>query len=270
MTIITPAGKNDFQWSPREDALVKTASTGEKAPKSDRDILYEIAKKVVKAQCCDGTGPHGMGGGIGGGMEDSQVENEAIVPSEATEIASEVPATGDAVKAVQELADKAAKAEEVASKVQEAVSKVEEAVQEVKSVVGDVAGAVGDDAGQSPDEVVMEVEVEDEAPEGEEKGEGEEHEKSETPEEEKDEHEEGEKDEADESDEKSEDDEIVQKSCMGKSKKIKMETIAGQADDFMKLSKISPETRKKVTSLWKDYLGYDAAYVKLMTTDYEK
>lgn len=284
MTIITPAGKMDFDWSPKEKNLVKTASKGE-VQKSDKDILFEAAKRVIKAQmaleetsvdgapsmdglpCEKGISndtPCGDTGAVGeiGGMP----------PPAAEEVAAQIPAEGksDAVQAVKELADKAAKAEEVAGKVQDALGKVEEAVQGVKEAVG-VSGGT-DDAG-SPEEVVMEVEVEDE-----EGGEGEEHEKSESPSEEKDEHEKGEekKDEKDEDkDEDKEDkdeekDDIIQKSCEAAKKKIRMETSAEKLDDFQKFSKISSETRKKVTTLWKDYLGYAPDYVKLMVTDYEK
>ena len=49
MTIITPAGKQDFSWSPKQASLTKTASTGSKQA-SDKDLLYAAAKKVVKAQ----------------------------------------------------------------------------------------------------------------------------------------------------------------------------------------------------------------------------
>lgn len=291
MRLITPAGKMDFNWSPKEQDLVKTASTGE-VQRSDKDALYEAAKKHLKAQSlldetaiesgpCDAP-PCGDADGMGGGM--GLGSDKALPPPASDEVALQTPAvgaSGDAVKAVQELADKANKAEEVAAKVGEAVAKVEQAVSEVK----DAVGGVGEATGAVPNEVVMDVEVEDEG--GEEKSEGEEHEKSESPDEEKAEHEEGKEDEADEKSEKSEkpdfgkkkdkedeggedEEDIIQKSCAAAKKRIKMETSADDINDFVKTAKISNETRKKVTKLWKDYLGYDPEFVKLMTTNYEK
>ena len=47
MTIITPAGKQNFVWSPKQSGLTKTAGTGTKQL-SDKDLLYAAAKKVVK------------------------------------------------------------------------------------------------------------------------------------------------------------------------------------------------------------------------------
>jgi len=49
-----------------------------------------------------------------------------------------------------------------------------------------------------------------------------------------------------------------------------MGVLASDANDFVKLSAISPDTRKKVTTYWQDYLGFPSDYVKLMTKNYEK
>ena len=107
MTLITPAGKMDFEWSPKDKSLTKTAST-EQAPKSDKDVLFEAAQKIVKAQAV---------------LEESvSVEDPCdspVPPPVAEEVVDQKPAEAksDAVEAVQELAEKAKKAEEVAEKV---------------------------------------------------------------------------------------------------------------------------------------------------------
>jgi len=53
-------------------------------------------------------------------------------------------------------------------------------------------------------------------------------------------------------------------------KKIEMKTAASEPTDLVKTSKISATTRKKVLTYYKDYLGYDPEYCKLLVTDYEK
>ena len=262
MTIITPAGKQDFVWSPKQNSLTKTASTGEQA--SDKDLLYAAAKKVVKAQFdleqevpSDGAGeaclPCGEKvdveksfGGVDGVEEADQAGGEVVEDAAAAGKSGK----SDAVKAVQELADKANKAEELAGKVEEAVSKVEEAVQEVKDVVGvkDAAGAVKTDKKDKgeTEEVELEIEVEDEDAEDKE-------------------------DKDEKKDEEGDKDEIVKESVEASATaKAEMKTAANDPDDLYKLSKISPATRKKVYTYWKDYLDYVPDFCKLMVTDYEK
>jgi len=79
-----------------------------------------------------------------------------------------------------------------------------------------------------------------------------------------DEKEDDEKDEGDK-------DEIIKESVEACSTaKTEMRTAANDPDDLYKLSKISPATRKKVYTYWKDYLDYVPDYCKLMTTDFEK
>jgi hypothetical protein len=284
MTIITPAGKQNFVWSPKRSGLTKTAGTGTKQL-SDKDLLYAAAKKVVKAQfdleqgnnpedveVCAPCGENinvaddGESVTMDGGVED--IGGEAADISDVTdgteEVVKDVAVKTDAIKAVQELSDKANKAEELAGKVEEAVSKVEEAIQEVKSIVGngdeDDAGAPkakgkGKDKGKKDDEVVLEVEVEDDDEEVEIEVEDDD---------EKDEKEDDEKDEGDK-------DEIIKESVEACSTaKTEMRTAANDPDDLYKLSKISPATRKKVYTYWKDYLDYGPDYCKLMTTDFEK
>jgi len=271
MTIITPAGKQDFSWSPKQASLTKTASTGSKQA-SDKDLLYAAAKKVVKAQfdleqaqnptnveVCAPCGEKVDVIDNGEAAIDEAAIGDTAIGEEVVEDAAAVsPANkADAVKAVQELADKADKAEELAGKVGDAVSKVEEAIQEVKSIVGgegekDDAGAPKGKKGDS-DEIEIEIEVEDEDKDEEEGEKGEK----------KEEKDEDDKDEGDK-------DEIVKESVEACTAKAEMKTAANDPDDLYKLSKISPATRKKVYTYWKDYLDYVPDYCKLMVTDFEK
>jgi hypothetical protein len=48
-----------------------------------------------------------------------------------------------------------------------------------------------------------------------------------------------------------------------------MKTAAVDSDDFVKTSKISTETRKKVYTFWSKYLGYEPDYCILLVSDYE-
>ena len=245
MTIITPAGKQDFSWSPKQAGLTKTASKGSKQA-SDKDLLYAAAKKVVKAQF-----------DLEQAQNPTNVEvcapcGEKVDVIDNGEAAIDEAAIGDTAIGEEVVEDAAAvspanKAEELAGKVGDAVSKVEEAIQEVKSIVG--GEGEKDDAGApkgDKDEIEIEVEVEDE--EKDEKGEKEE----------KDDEDEGEKDE------------IVKESVEAATAKAEMKTAANDPDDLYKLSKISPATRKKVYTYWKDYLDYVPDYCKLMVTDFEK
>lgn len=254
MTIITPAGKMNFDWSPKDkETLTKLASSGA-VVKSDKDILFDAAKKVVKAQ-------FDMGNmGDMGAAEDTVVKDEIcpegnpcdkveeVIPS-ATDDAGAPKVSGDAVAAVQELAEKAEAAEAVAGKVQEAVELVEEAVQGVKDAVGAV----------KEEEVELEIEVEDE-----EKKE----EKGDKPDFGKKDKKEDKDEDKDEDEEKGEKDDIIKESieACASAKDIK----TASSDELVKTSKISPTTRKKIVTFWKDYLGYDPQYVKLMATDFEK
>ena len=257
MTIITPAGKMNFDWSPKDkETLTKLASSGA-VVKSDKDILFDAAKKVVKAQ-------FDMGNmGNPGEVEDTVIKDEIcpegnpcdkveeVIPS-ATDDAGAPKVSGDAVAAVQDLAEKAEAAEAVAGKVQEAVEKVEEAVQGVKDAVGAV----------KEEEVELEVEIEDEEKD-EKKGDKPDFGK-------KDDADKDEKDDKDDKDDKDEGekDDIIKESIEACASARDVKTAS--SDELVKTSKISPTTRKKIVTFWKDYLGYDPQYVKLMATDFEK
>lgn len=264
MAVITPVGKVDFDWVPRDpkEEMVKTASANDESAeasteekteakevvkaKSDKDLLYEAAKKVVEAQFGDTE--------VEDEVEDEaeEVEDEAEEveetgeeveeSAEAVEEANEAEAVGDVQEAVAELVEKANQADEVAAKVEEAVAKVEEAVAGVKEAVEGGAEAVGavEEAIEAPEEAVIDIDVVDETPElG-----GEEIVIESEP-------------------------EIESCGAMASSDKKDLQKLAG-ADDFVKISMISPTTKKKVLKFWKDDLGYVADYAKLMTTNFEK
>lgn len=299
MTLITPAGNSNFNWSPKESGLTKTASKGSKEM-SDKDILYAAAKKVVQAQMAideaeetdlatipeDGMGEGKMPCGPCEGKDGIVPE---MGPSAGPSAMSPKPSAGaDAVQVVQELADKANKAEEQAANVEQALGKVEEAVQGVRDAVGtvDAASPAGapDGEGAVPEEVVLDVEVEDDGEEeveveveiGDEKGEKGEEKEIEVEVEDDGEKEvevevEDEKGDKGEKEEKEdgEKDEMVKESIEAKNKAVEMKT-AGETNDLVKTSKLSPCVRNKIYKYYKDILGYDGAYAKLMTTDYEK
>jgi len=278
MAVITPVGK-EFDWSPKEQTLVKSASTGKMVNSaSDKDMLYEAAKKFVKANMLDALPPAGGDapcgeppcnaldgaadiGGLDGAAPDVVVD---VASPEDIDDAGAVGGAvgGDVQKAVKELVDKANKAEEIAGKVEEAVAKVEEAVQEVKDVVGIVGEEVEEVEGNLPDEVEIEI---DETDEDEEKEEGKpfgkdedkaEHEENETPEEEA------------EEEEKKDGDDIIQESkeaCA--SKKSPHMKSAAHDDDLAKFASLSPSVKKKILDYWKNDLKYAPDYCKLLVTD---
>lgn len=282
MAVITPMGM-DFDWSPKEKELVKTAST--KAPaKTDKDLLYEAAKKVVKAQFMDLEKPMGgsMGGPVGASMDapcgdapcgdaaPSAVEEGMgdVVPDaapEATDVAAPAEGeeggdVGDVQKAVKELVDKANKAEEVAVKVQDAVGKVEQAVQEVKDAVGAAEGAVEGEGGV-PEEV--EIEVEDV---------GGDDDKGENPfGKEKKEKKDDSDDDAGDKDDKGEKPEMEKESKDKKEasskKALEMKSAAAAGDDLAKFASLSPSVKKKIFDYWKNDLKYAPDYCKLLVTD---
>lgn len=81
----------------------------------------------------------------------------------------------------------------------------------------------------------------------------------------------------DENPEEKKDDEIIIKSeegCDEKDEKAEKpdetEIMANADEEFVKMSKISPTTRKKIYTFWAEYLGYPKDYCKLLVKDYEK
>ena len=254
MTQITPVGKSNFRWSPKEDdALVKTASSDSEQveqPDTDKDALYAAAKTVVEAQFAleeeiIEAPMDGMDGAIDGAV-DAVVDGvggvEGISDSEIIEDAEDAEpseGSGDVQEAVAELVEKANKAEEVAEAVTDALETVEEAVQGVKDAVGvEVEEEISEevsDIEDKEDTYCEDIPCED-------------------------------KDDSDD-DEDKDDDEIVQESeedCYASAK-----TAATEGDGFVSLAKISPTTRKKVYTYWTKYLKYPADYSKLLVTDHE-
>ena len=257
MAIIAPVGNKEFNWSPKETVLSKTASTGTKAQETDKDALFTAAKNFLgkKAQFNFDT--------IKDKEDDKEVKDEACEPcleptTQVGEIAKEVDAGADAQKAVSDLVDKANKAQEVVEKVEEAVAKVEEAVQEVKNAVGaEIEAEVAEEKaeGEIPEEVEIEItDDEEETP-------AEDTEVVEDAAAEKDEDKEIEIEDG----EGKKEDEIVQESCMANTK-VQMKT-AGDADGMVRIAKLSPSVKKKVLDYWKNELGYVPDFCKLLVQD---
>ncbi len=279
MAIITPVGKMNFDWSPEESTkVVKTASAnGETKTGTDKDLLYLAAQKVIQAQFDESeaaedvekdeaTGESAVEDVVEVDIDDTDAE----VEDEDAEVEVEIPNADDAgeesaiidvQEAVADLVDKSEAADAVADAVTVALDKVNQAVEEVRSAVGDAAGSeevvsddvVTDDVGG--DDEVFEIEISDETECGvcgDEKPLG------------------SDPDSCCKEEIGGED--IIQESEETEaysSVKKSLKKEAG-ADDFVKTSKISPTTRKKVLKFWKDDLGYAADYAKLMVTDYEK
>ena len=256
MAVITPVGKFDFEWSPKEtqNEMVKTASAkGESttespkevvAEKSDKDLLYEAAKKVVQAQFDDSEVDEAeetveeVEGAEGAEGAEGVEESAEVIEDEVEEVSDSVDAGSDVQEAVAELVEKAEAADDVAEAIEVAVEAVEEAVQGVKDAVngGSSEEAIVELDEEGDTDAIVEVDIVDDIEEG------------------------GE--------------DIIQESdeCCGafaESDKAELQKEAG-ADDLVKTSKISPTTRKKVLKFWKDDLGYVADYAKLMTTNFEK
>lgn len=294
MTLVTPSGFSNFDWSPKNEGLTKTASTGETA-KSDKDLLYEAAFKFVKAQedkkeeKKEDKGEEKSEKKEDKGEEKSEKSENPFKKGddkdddkgeEKSEGGDDKPCdtppcddgkvnsdpAADIQKAVGELVEKSNKADETAQKVQEAVTQLDEAVQQVKEVAGvaeaavegiegaegEVPGVVGDMP--SVDEVEIEIGGPDDAPSS----------------------------DFNEVSAPSSDmgspmgspsgmgsgmgnellgDGVEKESTMG---------LTADANSYVKLSSVSKETAKKVTTFWKDYLGYPEDYVKLMVKNYEK
>lgn len=270
MALITPVGKSDFEWSPKDSAdLVKTASVGQPSAATDKEALYEAAKRYLAAQKADEEKPEDKMEKTSDDDETDETDETEVKETEKDEApkgdefekapsATETDAgVGDVQQAVADLVEKSEKAEELAEKVGEAVGKIEETVKEVRDAIGGEAKELGEiensletdvtdvnEPKNELEEVEIDLDVQDAAAMPEE-GLG-----------------------------MPTEDEIVQKSCgtaMSKAdKELKLNSSAKSKDDFEKISKISPETRSKVLTYWTKYLKYEPDFCKLMVKDYEK
>jgi hypothetical protein len=270
MSIIMPAGNGRSDWSPNK-GLNKTASTG--TEETDKNLLYEAAKKVVAelgGECC---------GPLGG--DDFQVDlvDDGGLGSEVSEVADEVEDVVDDVEG--DLGgDLGGDLDAVDGSVEEAVESAEVALEEAVDALQDVKDAVGGDVDVIDDvddglddEIEVEVEI-DEAPvidDGDDNG-----------------------------DDDNGDDELIIESeddkcdaCDGTGHKAvenQGNTYCASSDDeptessteeaelekeassneFVKMSAISPTNRKKLYDYWTKQLDYPKDWVKLMVKDYEK
>jgi hypothetical protein len=283
MSVIMPAGKDRFEWVPKdleEKKMVKTASSDSETEEvaeiveasDSNEALYNAAKEVVEAMdadkcaecdCCPCECPTEAGA--------------ACLDEEVTEIGGE-EIGGEEIGEVSEGGDP----------VEQAVEKLEDAVEEVKDAVGV----------ESAEEVEVEVEVEGpEVPEGDElvvestpeiegcgtfagseekeakEGEASEEETVEAASEEKEEKE-GEASEeetveaASEEKEEKEGEASEEETVEASTEEVGMDKSAS-AEEFCKYAKISPANRSKIKDYWKNMLGYPSDYVELMTKDWE-
>jgi len=245
MSIITPAGKAKLNWSPtveeNETVFTKTASTGDVevvAEKSQQEIekeaLYQVAKGVVAqfSPCEDIECMDGVD------VVDGSEGIDGIV-NDVQEPISDEDGLDTGIKESLEQAEAA---------LEEATSAIQDAKEECCGDEVDEYDEVeipldGDDS-----VLEIDVDVEDE--------------------------DEGETDDfVVEGEKTSQNPECKEKpnNCGSVEAKKKGKTLeAGSSDEFVKLSKISPENRQKLYNYWTKDLGYPSDYAKLLVKDYEK
>ena len=246
MPFIMPSGNKSFNWSPKskDGKLTKTASSNKgevqevQGEQDDKDIMYNLAKQVVEARNVEA-------------QDYQKEEEEGVADTEAcgTKVADEHSEGGEKPEKKANVFTNEVSEEETGEEVSEeaccdeevvdALDNLEEAVEEVKDAVKDTHEedeeefvVLEEDEGDEvvdEGEVTFEVSVEDDNTEEEE-----------------------------DLYVKSEDEEKDQNTVQ-----------AASNDDFVKLSHISPETRKKTAEFWKNELGYPSDYVDLMVKNYK-
>jgi len=275
MNIIMPAGTSEVKWSPvakNENPMTKTASSDDKeaqAPQDDKDILFEVAKKVIeereakaakaetkiveaeeekeacgdvvaeedcddseKAEDCDDSDDDGGEAPFEKSEDDSEEAGEDEAPCEDGEL--ETSAVETIQEGVAELAEQSEAAEAAVEKAQEAVEQIADVVEEVKAELGgspteDAIEEVVEEDPIGNDEAVIEVDTIEEIP--------------------------GEPDLGPD-----ESDMIVES----------REPMFASTEDMVKLSKLSPENKSKISEYWKGFFPEAADWVDLLTKDYEK
>jgi len=256
MSLVIPAGNKSLNWVPQEPKntkLTKTAAIGEEIGEEvveydSRDALYNAAKEVIDASNEDKDEAEGVGCGQLKGSGNGPLDGTGCGPrSIADESPSEVIEDIAEDVAVDGVQDAVEQVEEAVGQIEEAVGALKENVEGVDALTEDenveievelevsdeVSDGVVDDAGEVVDEV---VEVTDEV--------------------------------VDDVVDNKEDDLIVEST--EEEDEIAMDKSASVGEEFCKFSKLSPQTRNKVLSYWKDALNYPADYVALMVKDYQK
>ena len=260
MSIIVPAGNKKVDWSPKEETMVKTASTGAEV-KEEVNALYEAAKSYVEAKaamCKECKKPMNL---CSCDKSDAKSDAKSDVKSDAkAEVKADVKTAGSsevkpdsAVKSDSASSDSTCGlpppadvvtepvAEEVGevSKMEAAVEKIDEAVVELKEVVQEEKGETGEAT-----EVEFEV-SDDKVTDIPGKG--------------------------------ISDSEIIVEStpalpcaCADTKKEVTMDKAAATEEEFCRFAKLSPANRKKLGDYWVNMLGFPKDYVSLMVKDYEK
>ena len=244
MSMITPMGSKPTWDSSEKDKMSKTASTkGQKAV--EENDLYTAAKRFLEAQAkeengwckdcqCDPCECKIEKESVTGFSANTRFDDDEESVVEVDEKDEGIEEVAQSVsEAVKEVENKAEEAEAVVEQVEEAIEKIEEAVQGVRDVC-------------SSDEVEVEVDVDVE--------------------------DEGEEEfsiEVSESDEIEDGDDIIIESEPDSEARMASSKTASSSDDFVKLSKLSNENRKKIKNYWVNSLNYPKDYVDLMVKDYE-
>ena len=237
MSLITPSGNSMIDWSPRhEEKMVRVAGKGQKsAPvKTDRDLLYEAARNALKKRAQEE--PIVEDEPIGNLGNDTSMVDEV---SDGADLEVDVDVADNAIDEVDVEIDEETGDVEVSAALEEAASALENA----QSAVGRALDAVEVDVDVVDEDEVVEIDFDETTPETD-------------------------KDNVDvdvniDAVPGEEDDTLMVES------EEDMVT-ARTANDFVKISKLSPENRKKIYNFWVNELNYPKDYVKLMVTDYEK
>ena len=248
MSIIVPAGNKNVEWSPKEEPMVKTASTATDV-KEEVSPLYEAAKTFIEAseRCKDCNKPKGL---CECKKEEPKAElpNAACADDKAPIVEIETPegekAEGDAKEKIEVALDKL---EEVVVDLKDAVQQsdvAEEAEIEIEVEDNNMPEIPGKDVSQS--DIIVEstpacacAETKKEVKEA----------------------------KKEDKNEKKEDKKEEKKE---EKKEVVMDKSAATEEEFCKFAKLTPANRQKLAKYWKDALGYPADYVSLMVKDYEK
>lgn len=244
MSIIMPAGNGRNDWFPK-DKLTKVASSNGQEVDS-RDLLYQEAKRIVanmNEECCE---DHLAFDDVQAPL--NEVAEEPV--SDVSDVAGDDVVSGDTdailakltaalAEATAALADAKAKLEGPSAVTPSSPSDI--AVEEPKEVEIEI---------EKPEAEEIEIEIEDENGDEDDEDKDEECEKGD-----------------EECEDEEGDDEIIVESEEGDDDTSERRA---SSNDWVKLSAISPNNRKKLYDYWTKQLGYPQDFVKLMVKDYEK
>lgn len=285
-----PAGSNKIDWSPKEEKVVKTASTAKPEVKKEEvkeevNALYEAAKTVIEAaKKCEKCGKKpceckeekedkaekkeekkageevkekkeggkvpGVPDGTGPGKDSNECPFNKDNKDSAMKDDEKEEIKVEVPEGGETITEPVAEEKEEVSKMEQAVNKIDEAVIELKEVVQEEKGETG-----PVDEV--EIEIEDDGVPGEEVSDSEIIVQSEP-------------DGMGMGMDKGMDKGMDGCGCLAGKGKKGVEKVAAVEEEFCKFAKLSTSNKKKLADYWTNMLGYPKDWVDLLTKDYEK